>query len=55
MHFHESQKDGAVFQGNDIGEIRQRAETRNRDTTSLYRKLGMTEYKALEAFVEYEP
>jgi len=51
---HQSQKDGAMFLGNDSREFWQRSEDRNRGTAITYDKLGMAEYEALEAFVRYE-
>lgn len=50
IFFHQSQKDGVMFQGEDDREFWQRAEQRNRDTASAYNKLGLTEYEAMEAF-----
>ena len=51
---HQSQKDGVVFQGNDIREFWQRAEDRNRQTAALYNQLGLAEYAAMEAFVRWK-
>ncbi len=50
---HQSQKDGAVFQGTDKREFWQRAEERNRETAQRYDQLGFAEYEAIEAFVRY--
>ncbi|MBX0293037.1 glucosamine-6-phosphate deaminase [Hymenobacter sp. HSC-4F20] len=50
---HQSQKDSAVFPGNDKREFWQRAEDRNHATAQLYDQLGLTEYEAIEAFVRY--
>ena len=50
---HQSQKDGAVFQGTDNREFWQRAEQRNRETAQQYDQLGFAEYEAIEAFVRY--
>lgn len=50
---HQSQKDSAVFPGNDKREFWQRSEDRNRTTARLYDKLGLIEYEAIEAFVRY--
>ncbi len=50
---HQSQKDSALFPGNDPREFWQRAEDRNRGTAKLYDKLGLPEYEAIEAFVRY--
>ena len=52
---HQSQKEGAMFMGEDEREFWQRAEERNRSTASLYDQLGMAEYEAMEAFVKYYP
>ena len=52
---HQSQKEGAMFMGNDDREFWQRAEDRNHATACLYNKLGMAEYEAIEAFVRYYP
>ncbi|MES2795945.1 MAG: glucosamine-6-phosphate deaminase [Bacteroidota bacterium] len=50
---HQSQKDGVVFQGDDNREFWQRAEERNKGTASIYNKLGLAEYEAMEAFVRW--
>lgn len=50
---HQSQKDSAMFPGNDKREFWVRAETRNHATAELYNKLGLPEYEAMEAFVRY--
>jgi glucosamine-6-phosphate deaminase len=52
---HQSQKEGAMFMGEDDREFWERAEQRNRATAQLYDKLGMAEYEAMEAFVKYYP
>ncbi len=54
IFFHQSQKDGVMFQGEDSREFWQRAEDRNGETARLYNKLGLTEYEAIEAFVRYK-
>lgn len=51
---HQSQKDKALFPGNDPREFWQRAEDRNHATAKLYDKLGLPEYEAIEAFVRYK-
>ena len=53
IFFHQSQKDGVMFQGEDHREFWQRAEERNRGTADLYNRLGLTEYEAIEAFVRH--
>mgnify|MGYP001020788621 CR=1 FL=1 len=50
IFFHQSQKDQPPFPGEDSREFWQRAEYRNRETAQLYRKLGLAEYEAMEAF-----
>ncbi|MEM9361909.1 MAG: glucosamine-6-phosphate deaminase [Bacteroidota bacterium] len=50
---HQSQKDSAMFPGNDEREFWQRAEQRNTETANRYNALGMAEYEAMEGFVEY--
>lgn len=50
---HQSQKDAAMFPGNDEREFWQRAEQRNTETARRYNKLGMAEYEAMEGFVRY--
>lgn len=50
---HQSQKDSALFPGNDAREFWVRAEDRNRGTADMYDKLGLAEYQAMEAFVRY--
>ena len=53
IFFHQSQKDGVMFQGEDNREFWQRAEERNHATATLYNQLGLTEYEAMEAFVRH--
>lgn len=50
---HQSQKDAAMFPGNDDREFWQRAEQRNKQTANKYNALGMAEYEAMEGFVRY--
>ena len=50
IFFHESQKDGVLFQGEDRREFWQRVEERNAYTAKQYNDLGLTEYQAIEAF-----
>ena len=54
IFFHQSQKDGVMFQGDDHREFWQRSEDRNRGTADLYDKLGLPEYEAIEAFRRYK-
>ena len=51
---HQSQKDSALFPGNDKREFWVRAEDRNHATAAEYNKLGLAEYEAIEAFVRYK-
>jgi len=51
---HQSQKDSAMFPGNDEREFWQRAEQRNKETARKYNQLGMAEYEAMEGFVRYK-
>jgi glucosamine-6-phosphate deaminase len=52
---HESQKDKALFPGPyDDREFWQRAEARNRETATMFDKLGLPEYFAMEAFVRWK-
>ncbi len=50
---HQSQKDRAMFPGQDPREFWQRAEDRNRATAKMYDKLGLAEYEAIEGFVRW--
>jgi glucosamine-6-phosphate deaminase len=52
---HQSQKDRAMFPGNDQREFWQRAEERNRSTAQVYDQLGLAEYEAIEGFVQWKP
>jgi glucosamine-6-phosphate deaminase len=51
---HQSQKDAALFPGNDSREFWVRAEDRNHATAAIYNLLGLPEYEAMEAFVRYK-
>jgi len=51
---HQSQKDRAVFPGDDAREFWKRAEDRNRETAKAYDELGLAEYEAMEAFVKWK-
>ena len=53
IFYHQSQKDGVMFQGNDTREFWVRAEERNNETAKKYHNLGMADYAALEAFKRY--
>jgi glucosamine-6-phosphate deaminase len=54
IYRHESQKDKALFPGDDEREFWQRVEARNRGTAKLYDTLGLSEYEAIEAFVRWQ-
>lgn len=51
---HQSQKDRPLFPGVDKREFWQRADDRTRGTAHDYDKLGLAEYEAIEAFVEWK-
>jgi glucosamine-6-phosphate deaminase len=51
---HQSQKDAAMFPGNDEREFWQRAEQRNKETARKYNALGLAEYEAMEGFVRHK-
>ncbi|WP_457619037.1 glucosamine-6-phosphate deaminase [Lutibacter sp.] len=53
IFFHQSQKDGVMFQGSDIREFWMRAEDRNTKTAEKYKELGLADYAAIEAFVRW--
>jgi glucosamine-6-phosphate deaminase len=53
IFFHQSQKDGVMFQGNDLREFWVRAEERNTKTAKKYSGLGLADYAAIEAFVRW--
>ena len=52
---HQSQMENAPFLGDDDRLFWQRAEERNRATAALYSSLGLADYEAMEAFVQYHP
>ena len=54
IYKHKSQKDGAVFPGNDPREFWQRAEERNAKTAKNYSDLGLAKYAAIEGFKRYK-
>ncbi|MEE9349125.1 MAG: glucosamine-6-phosphate deaminase [Flavobacteriaceae bacterium] len=53
IFYHQSQKDGVMFQGDDSREFWVRVEDRNKLTANKYHKLGMADYAAMEAFKRY--
>jgi glucosamine-6-phosphate deaminase len=54
IFMHQSQKDRPPFPGNDSREFWQRAEDRNKDLANAYRRLGLAEYEAMEAFSRWK-
>ncbi|WP_316635016.1 glucosamine-6-phosphate deaminase [uncultured Flavobacterium sp.] len=53
IFYHQSQKDGVMFQGDDSREFWVRVEDRNRLTAEKYHTLGLADYSAIEAFKRY--
>ncbi|MDC6361663.1 MULTISPECIES: glucosamine-6-phosphate deaminase [Flavobacteriaceae] len=53
IFYHQTQKDGVMFQGEDLREFWVRAEDRNKETAQKYQSLGLASYAAMEAFVRY--
>lgn len=53
IFYHQSQKDGVMFQGDDYREFWVRVEDRNRLTAEKYNALGLADYAAIEAFKRY--
>lgn len=53
IFYHQSQKDGVMFQGGDHREFWIRAEERNAATAKKYHAMGLAEYAAIEAFKRY--
>lgn len=53
IFYHQSQKDGVMFQGDDSREFWVRVEDRNRLTAEKYHALGLANYSAIEAFKRY--
>ncbi len=52
---HETQRDLALFLGNDRREFWQRSEDRSRRLAETYNALGLAEYEAIESFKRYAP
>lgn len=52
---HETQKDQALFLGEDRREFWQRTEDRSRRLAQAYNTLGLADYEAIEAFKRYAP
>lgn len=53
IFYHQSQKDGVMFQGDDSREFWVRVEERNKDTAEKFKHLGLASYAAMEAFKRY--
>jgi glucosamine-6-phosphate deaminase len=53
IFYHQTQKDGVMFQGDDNREFWVRVEDRNRLTAKKYHDLGLADYSAIEAFKRY--
>ncbi|MCL4131504.1 UNVERIFIED_CONTAM: hypothetical protein GTU68_034011 [Idotea baltica] len=54
IFYHQSQKDGVMFQGDDTREFWVRVEDRNKLTAQKYNNLGLADYAAIEAFKQYK-
>jgi len=54
IFYHQSQKDGVMYQGDDSREFWVRVEDRNRLTAKKYNDLGLADYEAMEAFKRYD-
>ena len=53
IFMHQSQKDGAMFVGDDTREFWIRAEDRNKKSAEIYKKMGLADYQAMEFFKRY--
>jgi len=53
IFYHQSQKDGVMFQGDDSREFWIRVEDRNKNTAEKFKALGLASYAAMEAFKRY--
>lgn len=53
IFYHQSQKDGVMFQGDDSREFWVRVEERNKATALKFHQLGFANYSAIEAFKRY--
>ena len=53
IFYHQSQKDGVMYQGDDSREFWVRVEDRNKLTAQKYNNLGLADYAAIEAFKRY--
>ena len=51
---HETQKDQALFLGDDRREFWQRAEARNKASAEAFNRLGLAEYEAIETFSRWK-
>jgi glucosamine-6-phosphate deaminase len=52
---HQTQKDQALYLGNDRREFWQRSEDRSKRLAETYNALGLAEYEAMESFKRYAP
>jgi glucosamine-6-phosphate deaminase len=50
IFYHQSQKDGVMFRGDDTREFWMRVQDRNEITAKKYHELGLADYAAMEAF-----
>jgi len=50
IFMHQSQKDEAMFVGDDTREFWIRAEERNKNSAEIYKKMGLADYQAMEFF-----
>ena len=54
IFYHQTQKDGVMYQGEDLREFWVRAEDRNKESAQKFRDLGLANYAAIEAFKRYK-
>ena len=50
IFYHQTQKDGVIFKGEDQREFWIRAEDRNRSNAKILKELGLADYEAIELF-----
>ena len=53
IFFHQTQKDGVLYQGDDPREFWLRAEERNQTNAKKFKDLGLADYEAIELFKRY--
>ena len=53
IFYHQTQKDGVLFQGNDMREFWKRAEDRNQNNARKFNDIGLVDYEAIELFKQY--